>query len=46
MFDFFQILSLPDFKISYYVKTFPIGLKVLVDTETGTQKEKGASKSG
>ncbi|XP_053401547.1 cleavage and polyadenylation specificity factor subunit 1-like [Mercenaria mercenaria] len=39
-----EILSLPDFKIAYYVKTFPIGQKVLVDT--GSQKELGASKSG
>jgi len=25
-------VSLPDFKICYYVKTFPVGQKVLVDT--------------
>ncbi|XP_060586959.1 cleavage and polyadenylation specificity factor subunit 1-like [Ruditapes philippinarum] len=39
-----EILSLPDFKIAYYVKTFPIGQKVLVDT--GSLKEISASKSG
>ena len=27
-----QILSLPDFKTCYYVKGFPIGQKVLVDS--------------
>lgn len=39
-----EIMSLPDFKIAYYVKTFPVGLKVLVDTSQ--KKEVGPSKSG
>ncbi|XP_052818827.1 cleavage and polyadenylation specificity factor subunit 1-like isoform X2 [Mya arenaria] len=37
-----EIVSLPDFKICYYVKMFPIGQKVLVDT---LQSELHASRS-
>ena len=41
---YLQILSLPDFKTCYYVKGFPIGQKVLVDSVQ--QKDRSAVERG
>lgn len=41
-----EILSVPDFKISYYVKMFPIGQKVLVDIPQQTDTVPSRTGSG